>query len=132
MIESWVDVARYPLHALEEKGAALIARVRRDLESDGACVLPDFVRSEVLTRMVREAETLVHLAFRGPTEATPYFFNYDLALTEEVGPEHPLRRTTPRNLAQVAADLIPEVDCPGAQPAAPEAPKKTGLNEPGL
>lgn len=102
-----INLTRYPLNALETTGIDLVARVQRDLAREGACALACFVRGRALTNMAAEAESLVPLAYPGPTEATPYFFNYRLDAGREVGPEHPLRRTTRRNLKQVAADLIP-------------------------
>jgi len=60
-----------------------------------------------MPRMAAEAEALTPLAYRGPHEATPYFYNYGTG-QESLPPEHPRRRTTPRRLSQVAYDLVPE------------------------
>ena len=57
--------------------------------------------------MVREANSLVNQAFPGPSEVSPYFFNYKIGAHLQVGPNHPTRRLGRRNLRQVAADLIP-------------------------
>ena len=57
--------------------------------------------------MATEAQSITHLAYSGPTEVTPYFFNYRLGEGEDLPPDHPLRRKGRRQLAQVATDLIP-------------------------
>lgn len=96
------------MHRLEKEGGVeLVSHVRRQLEGDGACTLLDFVDGEVVHEMAQQAESLVPLAYPGPKEATPYFFNYDLGSDQKVPNDHPLLRKTRRNLAQVAADLIP-------------------------
>ncbi|GBF29563.1 hypothetical protein MnTg03_01136 [bacterium MnTg03] len=58
--------------------------------------------------MAGEASKLQHLAYPGPTEVTPYFFNYDLGKGADYSDDHPLKRKGKRNLSQVASDLIPD------------------------
>lgn len=101
-----VDVARYAITDLERpRRQAFVAQGRAALAETGAWCLPGFLTREAVAAMVREVEPLVPLAYRGPTEATPYFYNYDATGFPE---GHPRRRTTPRRLSQVAFDLIPE------------------------
>jgi len=57
--------------------------------------------------MASQAQSIAHLAYPGPTEVSPYFFNYRLGEGEVLASSHPLKRKGKRNLAQVAADLIP-------------------------
>ena len=57
--------------------------------------------------MAAEAGSLTPLAYPGPVAVTPYFFNYRLGEELSLPDSHPLRRRGKRNLAQVAADLIP-------------------------
>ena len=103
-----IDLERYPLHRPgSEEHAALVESVRSALQTDGSCTLTDFVLNTAREQMVREAESLVDVAFPGPTEVSPYFFNYDIGSHLQVGPDHPTRRMGRRNLRQVAADLIP-------------------------
>lgn len=101
-----VDLARYPVTQLEEpKGRLLVAEGRAALAATGAWCLPGFLKREAVLAMAAEAEALVPLAYRGPTEATPYFYDYDATGLPD---GHPRRRTTPRRLSQIAYDLIPE------------------------
>ena len=103
-----IDLERYPLHQPgSEKHADLVESVRSALQTDGSCTLIDFVLNSAREQMVREAESLVDLAYPGPTEVSPYFFNYKIGSHLQVGCDHPTRRTGRRNLRQVAADLIP-------------------------
>jgi len=104
-----VDLERYPIDDLESpEGRALIARMREELVYPGACCLTNFIGPEALAALRSEAEDLAHLAHGGPREATPYFFNYSIGDGKNYPEDHPTRRTTPRRLAQVAGDLIPE------------------------
>jgi hypothetical protein len=101
-----VDLDRYPITDLDgPRGQALAAQGRAALHETGAWCLAGFLRAEVVPAMAREAESLVPLAYPGPTEATPYFYDYEAAGFPD---GHPRRRTTPRRLSQIACDLIPE------------------------
>jgi len=104
-----VDLDRYPLNDLDSQaGQQLISDTQVSLEATGACSLPGFVRASAISEMAAQASSLEHLAYPGPTEVTPYFFNYKLGEGVEVPDDHPLKRKGKRNLAQVATDLIPE------------------------
>ena len=73
-----LDTDRYPVDRLDEPaGRALIGEIQTDLANSGAASLPGFLRPAALEMMVAEAEALAVLAYPGPTEASPYFFNYD-------------------------------------------------------
>lgn len=103
-----VDLDRYPIDDLESpRGRALIEGTRRSMAENVLCALPGFLRPESIARMVSEAEALEPLAYSGPTEASPYFFNYGTAGLTALPPNHPRRRKTPRRMRQVAYDLIP-------------------------
>jgi hypothetical protein len=103
-----VNTALYPLDQLDSSdGQALLDRVRSRLQQNGSCTLPDFVTADVLQQMASEASSITHLAYPGPTEVSPYFFNYRLGEGEPLADTHPLRRKGKRQLAQVATDLIP-------------------------
>ena len=84
-----------------------IAQLRARLDQDGSCTLPNFVTEPTLTRMAQQALSIAHLAYPGPTEVSPYFFNYQLGSGDDLPATHPLRHKGKRNLSQVAADLIP-------------------------
>lgn len=106
-IEEVIDLELYPIHDAAAR-KELIDIVRGELKEDGACTLPGFVTDNALGAMVEQAHGLLPLAYAGPTEATPYFFDYDLGGGgSSIDKNHPLRRTSRRNLSQVAADLIP-------------------------
>lgn len=104
-----INLERYPLDNLSSaRGQEWLDEVRSSLEHDGSCLFPEFVDPEALAQMASQARSVAHLAYSGPTEASPYFFNYRLGEGEDLPESHPLRRKGRRNLAQVAADLIPE------------------------
>jgi hypothetical protein len=104
-----VDLERYPIDDLKSPaGRALIARMHEELGESGACCLRNFIGPEALEKLRREAEDVAPLAYGGPREATPYFFNYRIGEGKGYSEDHPTRRTSPRRLAQVAGDLIPE------------------------
>lgn len=104
--ETLVNLERYPLTARDSQAYAdAVRRVQVDLAEDGAASMPEFLTPAAIELMAYEAEALSPLAYRGPTAVSPYFFNYDLAATDD--PDHPLKRRGRRDLAQVAYDLIP-------------------------
>jgi hypothetical protein len=103
-----INTAVYPLDNLSSADARTwVAQLRARLDQDGSCILPKFVTAPALTKMVQQALSIAHLAYPGPTEVSPYFFNYQLGSGDDVPATHPLRHKGKRNLAQVAADLIP-------------------------
>lgn len=104
-----LDTSRYPIDDLTRVDAQnLIVEINSALAQDGSCTLPGFVRESVIAEMAAEANSLRRLAYAGPTNVSPYFFNYDLAGDAELDEGHPLKRRGKRNLAQVATDLIPQ------------------------
>ena len=103
-----VDLERYPLTAPDSRAYAdLVARVQADLADGGSASFPGFLKPEAVETMAFEAEALAPLAYRGPAEATPYFFNYDVNGGGRAADDHPTRRRGRRALSQVAYDLIP-------------------------
>ena len=104
-----IDQTRYPVSELDsEAGRTLVSRVRADLAGGGAGCLRGFLAPDALARLAEEARSLIPLAYRGPAEATPYFFDYQSDAAATLPDDHPLRVTSPRRLSQVAYDLIPE------------------------
>jgi hypothetical protein len=104
-----INTDRYPLDKLDDESSrGWISEVRQQLEDTGSCACENFVRPECLAEMAKQANSITRLAYAGPIEVSPYFFNYRLGEGEVLADAHPLRRKGRRNLAQVAADLIPE------------------------
>ena len=104
--ENLVDLTRYPLHEPDSDALSeIVATARLKLVETGSVSFPGFLTADATTLLALEAEALSPLAYEGPTEATPYFFNYDLAQVDD--PSHPVNRRNKRALAQVAYDLIP-------------------------
>lgn len=98
----------YPVNKLgTEEFDPWIADIKKRLDKDGSCLFPNFVLPEALNTMAQQARDIAHLAYPGPTEVSPYFFNYRLGEGQNLPESHPLRRKGKRNLSQVATDLIP-------------------------
>lgn len=103
-----INTDLYPLDSLSSpRGREWIESLRVGLQTDGSCLLPHFVTGGALETMAQQALSISHLAYPGPTEVSPYFFNYRLGEGQDLPASHPLKRKGKRNLAQVAADLIP-------------------------
>jgi len=103
-----INTTVYPVDNLSSADARTwIAQLHARLDRDGSCTLPNFVTASALTRMAQQALSIAHLAYPGPTEVSPYFFNYQLGSGDDLPATHPLRHKGKRNLSQVAADLIP-------------------------
>ena len=104
----FVDLDRYPITDLDApKGRALVERIRNEMETRCICALSGFLTPQALERMSGEAVALEPQGYQGPTEASPYFFNYQMDQLDQLPPDHPRRRKTPRNMRQIATDLIP-------------------------
>ena len=105
------QIINYDLYPVDKLGTdsayTWIADIKTRLDKEGSCLFPHFVKPEALSTMAQQARSIAHLAYPGPTEVSPYFFNYDLGKGENLAADHPLRRKGKRNLAQVATDLIP-------------------------
>lgn len=107
-IYNFIDLDRYPINDLAGvAGQRLVEESRTALDRDGSCAMPGFVDQSTVAEMAAEASALQHLAYPGPTEVTPYFFNYDLGKGTDLADDHPLKCKGKRKLSQVAADLIP-------------------------
>jgi hypothetical protein len=103
-----IDGCKYPVTALgSDSGRELIARMRSELDRDGACCLRNFLTDEAVERLADEARSLARFAYPGPREASPYFFNYQSDEAAKLPEDHPRRVKTRRRLGQVASDLIP-------------------------
>ena len=103
-----INTDLYPLDQLSSAAAlSWLESVKVRLKRDGCCALASFVTREALDIMAQQAYSIAHLAYPGPTEVSPYFFNYQLGVEQDLPATHPLRHKGKRNLAQVAADLIP-------------------------
>lgn len=108
MLPQIINTDDYPVDQLSSTDArSWVSQVRASLDQDGSCTLPNFVTAPALDEMARQAYSIAHLAYPGPTEVSPYFFNYRLGQGEDLPCTHPLRFKGKRNLAQIAADLIP-------------------------
>jgi hypothetical protein len=100
----WIDLARYPILALDEApGRALAVHCRAQLAESGACELPGFLTGEAAERMTKESEGLIPLGHFADTPATVYIDLPDLSLPEG----HPRRAVGRSAVSAVAYDLIP-------------------------
>ena len=103
-----IDTDLYPLEQLSSAAAqSWLSEIKAGLKQKGSCTLANFITREALDIMTQQANSIAHLAYPGPTEVSPYFFNYQLGEDQDLPATHPLRHKGKRNLAQVAADLIP-------------------------
>ena len=104
-----INYRRYPLDRLDSiEAKKWINEVQKQLKKDGSCQFPKFIEAESLEIMAQQANSIAHLAYPGPSEVSPYFFNYQLGEDQDLPFDHPLKRKGKRKLAQVATDLIPE------------------------
>lgn len=93
-----VALDRYPFD-----DAALVARCHREFAADGVCVLPGFLRPEVLAPLLAECDELAALGHRSVVTGTPYLAPADVQLPEA----HPRRALVRTSLEAVAYDLFP-------------------------
>ncbi len=99
-----VDLARYPMHELnDESGRQLVTRCRDQLLSTGVCHLPGFIRQEAVDAMVKLAGDLDDVAWASDQTHTVYFETVD----DTMPAEHPRARTVRSAKNGIAYDHIP-------------------------
>lgn len=99
-----VDLDRYPIHDLDsERGQAFIQKCREDLEANGACNLPGFIKPEAVAAMVKLADDLESKAWTSSQPHTIYFEEPD----SNVAPDHPRAHQVRSVKHGIAYDYIP-------------------------
>ena len=73
------------------------------LRDDGVCILPGFLRAEVIDSLVDECEALALLGHFSKVPGTPLHRGADQSYPEG----HPRRTAEPTSLTAVAYDLFP-------------------------
>ncbi len=96
----YIDTERYPIAQAGPARDALLAGLRREIETDGCAVLKGFVRAQRLPELVAESDRVAAHGHRNFNRTNPYFTQDrpDLPLS------HPLRRFYDRSNAFVPAD----------------------------
>ncbi|WP_405495982.1 arpA protein [Nocardia sp. NBC_00511] len=99
-----VDLERYPLDEPGgERWVAAVAVARAALGEDGCCVLPGFIRPDLLGTLRSEGAELAPRAYYTVEQVNAY----NIPLDTELPPAHPGRIVLERGNAFVARDLIP-------------------------
>ncbi|BBM87784.1 HalD/BesD family halogenase [Candidatus Uabimicrobium amorphum] len=102
-----VNLERYPIDDLQSDLAKkVIENCRSQLQKNGACALPGFLKKSVMDSMVEESEKLASKSRRSLWFLNTYTNDDDTSLPEN----HPRRRWFPSSLCTVAYDQIPTED----------------------
>ncbi len=105
MLANIVNLDRYPVDDLDsDAGRTLLKCVHADLAKQGCCVLPGFVREEVMDRMQKEGEAVATDAYYQVETVNAY----NIGSSQRLPDDHPARIEFERGNAFVARDLIPE------------------------
>jgi hypothetical protein len=101
-----IDTDRYPLlDKADPRRAALMDRLRSELETQQFCVLPNFIRAERLPGMVKEVRQLQDVAYRNRSHRNCYLYRTpDPTLPED----HPKNLFFDASYRMLAYDLFPE------------------------
>ncbi len=103
-LDQVVDTARYPLSEPEsDEGRALVSRARRDLETLGCTVLPDFIHPALREALREECSALAPRAHFDVETVNVY----NIAVDTDLPADHPGRTAFERGNAFVARDRIP-------------------------
>lgn len=95
----------YPLDEPDSVGwRDVVAAARRDLDSDGCCVLTGFIRPELRATLSRECAQLAPRAYYTVETVNAY----NVAIDADLPDDHPGRITMERGNAFVPRDCIPE------------------------
>ncbi len=104
--EAFVDLARYPILALDSaRGREVVRAAREELARAGMAVLPGFLRAGALPALVDECEAVAPRGHFSEVNGTPYIEAPDPSLPED----HPRRTLQRTALTAVAYDLFPRV-----------------------
>ncbi len=99
-----IDLERYPVGAVDEpRGKQVVAEGNAALRADGVCILPGFLRDDVIDALVAECEELAPLGHHSEVAGTPYIEAPDRSFPEG----HPRRSPSRTSLTAVAYDLFP-------------------------
>jgi hypothetical protein len=105
VIHRLIDVQRYPLTEPENPlWKQAITSIKHDLDSLGCCVLPGFIRAELLEVLQQESAQLSPAAYYKPETVNAY--NTDV--TQPLPEGHPGRIHMERGNAFVPRDCIPD------------------------
>ena len=96
----FIDTERYPIGQMGPARDALIAGLRRELETNGCAVLKGFVRAGRVPELVAESDRVAAHGHRNFNRTNPYFTQD----RPDLPPSHPLRRFYDRSNAFVPAD----------------------------
>jgi hypothetical protein len=104
MLETLVDLERYPLHDLDSaRGKAVVEAARADLARMGAAELPGFLTPAGLVAAIADARSLAKLAYRSGGMGTAY-----LELPDASWPaDHPRKHFERYDVGVVAYDQFP-------------------------
>lgn len=102
-VSAVVDTDRYPLaDPASARWREVVARTRRELDADGCCVLPDFIRPSLREDLRQECASVAPLAYYDVETVNAYNIAVDSALPAD----HPGRIPMQRGNAFVARDQI--------------------------
>ncbi len=103
--EAIIDLDRYPLEDESDPArTALVERLRRELDRDQYCVLPDFIRPAALSAALEGARALLPQAYGNRSHRNCYFQREaDPALPDD----HPRNILQAASYRMIAADLFP-------------------------
>ena len=101
--ETLVNLTRYPIH--QDAGKELVAAYRTQFSQHGVCLLPEFLTSAAIERMIGEVNAVLSKTF--------YCHNvHNAYLLKEDDPRHPERHARNRRLrtdvGAVAFDYLPQ------------------------
>ena len=99
-----IDLERYPVEALDApRGTQLVAEGNAALRADGVCILPGFLRGDVIDALVSECEALAPVGHHSEVAGTPYIEAPDQSFPDG----HPRRSPSRTSLTAVAYDQFP-------------------------
>lgn len=99
-----LNLSQYPIDELgSQKMTGKMDEWRRAYSEEGMCIVPNFVLSEGVEALVREASELLPIMYQHEVTGNAYLS----AVDETVPEDHPLRRTEKTRTSTIACDQIP-------------------------
>ncbi|WP_372366345.1 hypothetical protein [Candidatus Uabimicrobium sp. HlEnr_7] len=100
-----IDLERYPITQMSSpSGVKMIADCHQQIKKNGSCVLPGFLKKEVIDEIAKECDTLSHLAYHNIES----YNNYDPKGDLDFPNNHPRNRWFYSSNNLLAYNYIPQ------------------------
>ena len=110
-LEQVIDTDKYPILGADlhsDKCKAVLQECHAKLQLDGSCVIPGFIRKDVIARMVSEVSNIEGAYHRNEPMCAFAGKMHTKKIPDDADENHPYVKKHPQSVRAVANDLIPQ------------------------